>query len=90
MYYDLWCARRSVSLLCGTYLLLQLGVAEGECAGVAVLGAQPVRGTCVDGLHQVLVDLVLRLLVLVAGVHSDPVSKDRTIGGLESLVPNIQ
>lgn len=56
----------------GRYLLLQLAVTEGECDGAAMLGSQAVNGASVNGLHQVLVYLILRLLVLVACIHSDP------------------
>lgn len=55
-----------------TNLVLKLGIAEGESEGLTVLGSEAVYRASIDGLHQVFVHFVLWLLVLAAGIYSNP------------------
>lgn len=51
-----------------THLVLQRGALEAEQQRLAVLGPQMIYAPCIDGAHQVLIDLILGILVTLRAV----------------------
>lgn len=71
-----------------THLLFFGCIDEGERKGVAMLSAKLVNGACVYSFHQVLINLVLGIFVIVHGLYANP-GENKTQGSVSCVDENL-